>query len=118
MPFVVAVLVLQRAASDFKQSHGHSRPNLSELDTLIASTHKDMVSYFDAVLDILEGHNPAAHLLVGRGRLSRWEEVLHNLHHSLAKWGIEVLEYQVRIGLADCAFARIREIVSKKNVVQ
>lgn len=117
MPLVVAVFVFQRATPNFEQPHCHAWPDLSKLHSLVASTHKDMMSNFDAVLDILERHNPAANLLVGSGRLSRWKEVLHNLNHSLAKGRIEVLEDQVRIGLADCAFAGVWEIMSKKHIV-
>lgn len=118
MPFRIAVLVGQGAASDLKEAHRHARPDLGQLDALPACPHKHMMADLDAILDVLERHHAAADLGVGRGRLARGEHVLEDLHDALAERGGEVLEDQMRVGFRDGAARRAGEVVAEQHVVQ
>ena len=57
----ITVFVLQCAPSNFEQTHRHSRANLGKLDALVPRPNKYVMPNFDAVVNVLESHNAAAH---------------------------------------------------------
>lgn len=73
MPFVVTILIFQCSAPDLEQPHRHPGANLGKFDTLISCPHKDMMSHFDAIVNVLECNDPVADFLIGSRSLS-WRE--------------------------------------------
>ena len=43
--------------------------------------------------------------------------MLQYLSYALAKWGVEIFKNKVGVRLANGAFACIREVVAKKNIM-
>ena len=76
-----------------------------------------MVSYLDAILNILEGHNSVADLLICCHGLSGREKVFQDLHHSFPERCVEVFENKMWIGLAHSTFAAIGKVVAQENIV-
>ena len=73
-----------------------------------------MVPHLDAVLDILERYHPVPHLM----RALPWgEEVLEDLHHAVAEFGVEALEDQMGVGFRDGAAGGIGDVGSEDDVV-
>lgn len=91
-PFGITSFALQCSTPDLKASHRHPRPDLRELHALISRSHKNMMSYLNAILDVLERHDSIADLLVAGGRVARWKNMFENLDHALSKRGGKVFE--------------------------
>lgn len=102
-PFDVSILILQCSASYLKTSHRHSRPNLRQLHTLVASLDKDVMPNLDAVVDILESYHAAAQLRLVCDGFPWWKDVLQHFYNALAETRGEPLEYQMWIGFRDGA---------------
>jgi hypothetical protein len=54
MPLDITFLILQRSSPDFKKPHAHPRPHLRQLNSLVSSFDKHMVSHFNRVFNVLE----------------------------------------------------------------
>lgn len=117
MPLNVSVLVLEGAGPDLEQAHGHAGADLRQLDALVAGLDKDVVADLDAVLDVLEGDDPAAEF-GGGGALARREQVREDLDDALAEGRGEAVEDEVRVGLADRAARGVGDVVAQDDVVQ
>lgn len=115
VPLNITILVLESATPDLKQSHGHPGANLGQLDTLVTSLDKDVMSDLNAVIDILEGDDSATKIGAG---LSGGKQVLQNLDYSLTQFCGETLKDQVWVALADCATGSVRDVLSQDDVVQ
>lgn len=100
---MIAMFVVEGATANFKQTHAHTRPNLGQLNALVAGPHEDVMSDFDTIFDIFECDHAAADLLVGCRDWSRRPQMLEHLSDPMAQLGIEIFENQMRIGLADSA---------------
>lgn len=79
MPLGITFFVFQSPTSNLKESHSHSWPNFNELYALVACTHKDVMSYFNTVIDIFERDYPVAHFLVCSRCLTWREDVFKDL---------------------------------------
>ena len=117
MPFRIAIFTFQGPPSNFEQPHCHPRPHLCQFYALIACPNKHMMSNFDTVFNVLESHNSVADFLICGRCFSRREEMLYYLHNSFAKGRVEVFKDQVRIRLANSAFASARDILPKEDIV-
>lgn len=91
MPLNIAILVLKRTAADLEGSEAHTRPYLAELTGIIGCPDKHMMPDLYDIVHILEGNNSAT-LRFAFSRWQRREEVLKNLHNSLANWRSEALQ--------------------------
>jgi len=117
-PLDVAISVFQGTVSYFKTSHCHPRTHLSQFDSLIARPNKNVVSYFDVVLNVLEGNNSASQSGSFGNRLSGREDMLQNLNYPLAQSGCEPFEDEVRIRLANGPTRAVRDIMAENNIVK
>lgn len=115
MPLDITILILQRPSSDLEQSHRHSRPDLCQFDALEARLHKYMMAYLNAIFDILERDDSVPDLL---REFPRWEDMLEDLHNTLAEWGVEIVKNEVWIGFGDCAASSVWDVGAKYNVVE
>ena len=61
------------------------------------------MSEFYAVLDVFEGHDSAADLLIGSYSLAGREKVFQYLDHSFSKRAVEIFEDEVGVRFADSA---------------
>ena len=77
-----------------------------------------MVSHFDAILDILEGHNSAAELGLVGNSLSWWEDVLQDLNDSQSELRCKAFEDQMRVRLADSTSGAVWNVVSQYHVMK
>lgn len=91
MPLNITLLVLKRTAAYLERSEAHTRSYLAELTGIIRSPDKHMMPDLYDIVHILEGNNSAA-LRFAFSSWQRWEEMLENLHNSLANWRSEALE--------------------------
>lgn len=117
VPFDVAILVLKGSAANLKHAHGHTRPNLRELYTVISRAHENMVTHLNAVIDVLERHNSVADLVFTGDGFPRREDVFQDLDHSCAQRCIEPVENEMRVGFADSSPDAARYIVSQNDIV-
>lgn len=54
--------------------------------------------HFDAIGQVLESHDAATDFLIrGRG-LARGEQMLKDLNYTFPERGVEIVEYEVRVG--------------------
>lgn len=83
MPLNITIFVIQRSAPDFEWSNAHPRANLAELTRVIRSPDKNVMSDFDNIIDVFEGHDPAALGLAG-SRGHRREEMLEHFDKPLS----------------------------------
>lgn len=79
MPLGITFFVFQSPTSNLKESHSDSRSNFRELHALVACTHKDVMSHFNTVIDILERDYPVAHFLICRRCLTWRKDVFEDL---------------------------------------
>jgi hypothetical protein len=68
MPLDITFLILQRSSPDFKKPHAHPRSHLRQLNSLVSSFDKHMVSHFNRVFNVLE---PIHTLATGYGNHPR-----------------------------------------------
>ncbi|KAI6749192.1 hypothetical protein HG531_008139 [Fusarium graminearum] len=83
MPLDVAVLIFEGATSDFEWSHRHSWADLGQFDTVISCPHENVVSDFNAILDVLESNDSVANFVLARDGFSRRKDVLQDLDYAL-----------------------------------
>lgn len=76
MPLHVTVLILKCTATDLEYPHRHSGANLGKLNTIVACPYENVVSDFNAVVDIFKRHHPVTNLGLASNWLSGWEQVL------------------------------------------
>lgn len=118
MPFDIATLLRQCAATNLEQAHRHPGPHLGQLDRLPARAHKHVVPHLDAIGQVLKRHDAATDFLVrGRG-LARGKQMLKDLHHPLAERSVEVVEYEVRVRLRDSAARGRGKVMAEEDVVE
>lgn len=118
MPFDVTALLCQCATTNFEQAHRHPGPHLGQLDRLPARADKDVMPHFDAVGQVLKRHDPATDFLIRGRSFARGKQMLQDLHHTFAQRGVEVVEYEMRIGFRDCSARRRGQVVAEENVVE
>ncbi|KAI5301875.1 bifunctional tryptophan synthase trp1 [Ascosphaera pollenicola] len=91
------------------------KANLSQLHALISSLDENVMTHLYAVLDVLKGDDSIAEFAIS---LTRWENMLEDLHHTLTKFCSEPLEDDMRITFRNGAPGSVGDICSKHNVVQ
>ena len=117
-PFNISIFILQRPSSDLKTSHRHSRSDFSQFDTLIPGLHKNMMSYLDAILDILECDNSASKLCFVCDSFTWREDVLQYLDYPQSQFRCEAFEDEMWVGFADSASGTVWDIMAKNNIVE
>lgn len=117
MPLHIPILILQRTTPNLEQPHRHPRSHFRQLDTLVAGLHENMVSNLDAIFDILERHNPASNLSIGRDGFPGRKQVLQNLAHPRPEPRGEAFEDQMWIGLGDRAACAVGDVVAQNDIV-
>ena len=115
MPFDIPIFIVQCARSDFEKLHRHPWADFGQLNAGVPGLNKHVVSYFDAVFNVLECHRPVANLAAGfPGR----KHVLQDLDYPVAERRAETLEYEMWVCFADSAARRVRNIRPQHDVVQ
>lgn len=89
MPLNVSLFVVQCASPNLEQSHAHPWSDLCQLHSLISGLDENVMSYFDCVVVVLEGHNSIADLCRA---FPWWKQMLDYLHDPLAEFRGEALK--------------------------
>ena len=85
VPLNITFFIFQGTASDFEKPHSHSWPDFGQLYTLIARSHKNVMSHFNAVLDVFESDYPVADFLICGCSLTRRENMFEDLTYAFAQ---------------------------------
>lgn len=100
MPFHIRILVLQGTHGNRERPQCETRPNLTQLDAVVASTDVNMVPHFNAVVLIYECDDSVA-LVLPRCSIPRRKQVLEDLENSSTQGRCEILKDQVWVAFAN-----------------